>query len=148
MLKPPCLRVLLTLFFALTGCCSSGQVQPDSIGIHFGFDLAVADDRDMAVLISRVQKLLSEKGRPQRVVVTGHTDQVGDNSYNNRLSLKRAKYVARILRTLLQKDSMEIDCLGVGRSRPLYATDSLNRTVNFQFLFEFAAPPRDYNRQP
>jgi outer membrane protein OmpA-like peptidoglycan-associated protein len=51
------------------------------------------------------------------IAVQGHTDSVGSNSYNQRLSERRADSVASYLRTLGVRGS-RLDAYGYGESRP------------------------------
>ena len=70
------------------------------------------------------------------MIVEGHTDSIGSQSYNLKLSRKRAASVARYL---IEKGipAAKIRTVGYGESRPLYPNDteehrSKNRRVEIK----------------
>jgi len=72
------------------------------------------------------------------VVLSGHTDDVGSDRYNQRLSLQRAENVARYLKLQGIPDS-RIRAEGHGKAQPLVAEDSedaraMNRRVEIRFI--------------
>jgi outer membrane protein OmpA-like peptidoglycan-associated protein len=137
----------LIVFFELFAHPASAQVQQESLEIHFGFDRAAPGGKEIAELMSRVQRMLSSGVPPRRVVLMGHTDSTGGDVYNDRLSITRAKNVKDLLQQLLPSDSVQIDCSGVGRSVPVHGIDSLNRTVEIHFSFEQTMPLRAYKAE-
>ncbi len=54
----------------------------------------------------------------ERVIVEGHTDAVGTVGYNERLALRRAGAVARVL-ALAGLDAAQIDVRGFGADKPV-----------------------------
>jgi outer membrane protein OmpA-like peptidoglycan-associated protein len=74
-----------------------------------------------------------EKYRDTTIAVQGHTDSVGSNAYNKRLSERRANSVANYLENLGVSGS-RLDAYGYGESRPKASNSSssgrqLNRRV-------------------
>lgn len=65
------------------------------------------------------------------VIVEGHTDDVGSNSTNQKLSLARAKSVSAELKKLIPSSSFKWREKGLGESKPLVENDSdENRSKN------------------
>lgn len=104
--------------------------------IYFEFDsfgLKPQSEPELNLLVSILTK------NPQwRVELSGHTDESGNDSYNNELSLNRAKSVGRYL---IQKgiSTGRIITQGFGKAKPLNAakTDAaraMNRRVELKFL--------------
>ncbi len=55
----------------------------------------------------------------QKLIVEGHTDSIGRDDYNQRLSRLRAETVKRILSGELGLDEKNIQAIGYGESRPI-----------------------------
>jgi len=83
--------------------------------------------------ISELKKLVNsitvlKKGK---VIVEGHTDDIGSDATNNALSLARAKSVSKALRQLIPSTQFKWLEKGYGESRPLVDNDSdKNRSKN------------------
>lgn len=88
------------------------------------------------------------KQRPDAVVlVEGHSDNIGNNEYNQKLSLARAKAVQAYLVELEGLRSLKIETKGYGSSRPVAPNDTdggreQNRRV------EIIIMPEGVNSQP
>ncbi|MBU2930143.1 OmpA family protein [Winogradskyella psychrotolerans] len=66
-----------------------------------------------------------------KVIVEGHTDDVGSETTNNALSLARAKSVSKALRQLIPSTQFKWQEKGYGESQPLVENDSdINRAKN------------------
>ncbi|HEY0901697.1 MAG TPA: OmpA family protein [Micavibrio sp.] len=63
-----------------------------------------------------------EKSKPTLTRITGHTDSFGDAGYNQRLSLKRAKMVARKLHKDHGIETRDFLITGVGEADPAVPT--------------------------
>lgn len=84
----------------------------------FAFDSAKLDPADKAKLDTIVARLRNE-APSARLSVTGHTDSVGSDAYNLKLSEKRAKSVADYLVTSgIPADSV-LSVGGAGESQPV-----------------------------
>lgn len=98
-------------------------------------DLTAASDR---ILNSNVEKLKNEK--LSKIIVVGHTDNIGKDEYNLKLSRQRAQAVARQLREKLQLLDNQVQAIGMGESQPLTSnkTDAgrqKNRRVELKIYF-------------
>ncbi|SBW82942.1 OmpA family protein [Pseudomonas veronii] len=81
------------------------------------------------VIVERIGKALLDVGI-DRVRVDGHTDASGKESYNQQLSLRRAKSVATVLTRVGMKEE-NIQLRGLGSSQPVAANDTAaGRTEN------------------
>ena len=80
-------------------------------------------------IVERIGKALLGVGI-DRVRVDGHTDASGKESYNQQLSLRRAKSVATVLTRVGMKEQ-NIQLRGLGSSQPVAANDTAaGRTEN------------------
>ena len=80
-------------------------------------------------IVERIGKALLDVGI-DRVRVDGHTDASGKESYNQQLSLRRAKSVATVLTRVGMKEQ-NIQLRGLGSSQPVTANDTAaGRTEN------------------
>ena len=146
--------VFITLFvalLALSGCqtappkgLSPAQVavlkqqgfEPTDDGWAFGLSGKVLFGSDIESLnapsteiVERIGKALLGVGI-DRVRVDGHTDTAGKESYNQQLSLRRAKSVATVLTRVGMKEQ-NIQLRGLGSSQPVTANDTAaGRTEN------------------
>ena len=146
--------VFITLFvalLALSGCqtappkgLSPAQVavlkqqgfEPTDDGWAFGLSGKVLFGSDIESLnapsteiVERIGKALLGVGI-DRVRVDGHTDTAGKESYNQQLSLRRAKSVATVLTRVGMKEQ-NIQLRGLGSSQPVTANDTATgRTEN------------------
>ena len=146
--------VFITLFvalLALSGCqtappngLSPAQVavlkqqgfEPTDDGWAFGLSGKVLFGSDVESLnapsteiVERIGKALLGVGI-DRVRVDGHTDTSGKESYNQQLSLRRAKSVATVLTRVGMKEQ-NIQLRGLGSSQPVTANDTATgRTEN------------------
>ncbi|HXG28931.1 MAG TPA: OmpA family protein [Nevskiales bacterium] len=103
-------------------------------GVHFEFDSArlTADSRD---ILDRAVEAL--RGQPSmRVEVAGHTDSIGSDAYNQRLSEARA---ASVVQYLVDKgiERGRLEPVGYGESQPVTGNDTeagraRNRRVEFR----------------
>ena len=118
-----------------------------SIPLHaastFAFDSAELNDSGKAVIEEYRNRLRSELTDSYLVLVVGHTDNSGDASYNDALSLKRAQSVADYLvATGTRKDAIRV--LGRGSRDPIASNDTLegriqNRRVDILLVAEVRA---------
>ncbi len=105
--------------------------------INFGFNSADINSESLQSLQTWGRVLSDPLMANQRFVVGGHTDDVGTETYNDELSLRRAQAVKDYL---VAKFGISPDRLmprGYGKSRPLRLGDSdadraANRRVDFE----------------
>ncbi len=121
-----------------TGSANVGQVMnnpPLQNKIYFEF----ASKEITEVSTERLRELVVEfyRSGKNRIVVTGFTDDIGNDKYNRQLSLSRARSVKqKLVEFGLSQDHITID--GKGEERPLYPNDSeenraKNRRVGITF---------------
>lgn len=93
--------------------------------VTFAFDSARLDASARQALRGQAEWL---KANPEvRMTVTGHTDLVGGESYNDRLGLRRARAVVRQLGRL-GVDTGRLDAVGsAGETMPVVETESRER---------------------
>ena len=86
--------------------------------VHFEFDKATLTTADKAQLDTVASRLKTEASSA-RLSVSGHTDSVGSDSYNQRLSEKRATSVRDYLISSGVPSSSFISVKGVGEAQPV-----------------------------
>src|SRR5689334_3126374 len=84
----------------------------------FDFDKAVLKPEGKAALDSEVISKLRDVSKLELVLVTGHTDRIGTQAYNQRLSERRADTVRDYLVSRgVPRD--KIETLGMGKTQPI-----------------------------
>lgn len=106
-----------------------------NIKIRFDFDSATLrdDQKPQLATLCEVMKAVDV----QLFQIVGHTDSSGSASYNENLSLLRAKEVKRHLVTECGIAENRLEAIGMGESVPFNADDPRsdeNRRVEFQAL--------------
>lgn len=104
------------------------QTETITVGAEklFGFDKAKLKDEGKAALDEAAAKI---KANPEikAVIVTGHTDRIGSDAYNQKLSERRAKQVADYL-VSQGVDSSLITATGKGESEPVVQCEGAKAT--------------------
>lgn len=59
-----------------------------------------------------------------KLLIEGHTDSVGSDDYNQRLSRRRSETVKNLLSKEIPLDASKIDAIGYGESRPIASNDT------------------------
>ena len=96
--------------------------------VLFGSDVETLNQPSTEI-VQRIGKALLGVGI-ERVRVDGHTDASGKEMYNQQLSLRRAKSVATVLKTVGMKEE-NIQLRGLGSSQPVASNDTVaGRTEN------------------
>ncbi|KQN51533.1 hypothetical protein ASE98_22390 [Pseudomonas sp. Leaf48] len=86
--------------------------------VHFQFDKATLTESDKQVLDKIATRLKAEAPTAQ-LTVTGHTDSVGSDTYNQKLSDKRAHSVVEYLIESGVPRSNFVSVVGAGESQPV-----------------------------
>lgn len=142
---------LFMAFLALTGCQTAPQkgLSPAQIAVlkqqgfeltdegwAFGLSGKVLFGSDVESLNPQSTEIVQRIGKAllgvgiERVRVDGHTDASGKESYNQQLSLRRAKSVGKVLTTVGMKEE-NIKLQGLGSSEPVASNDTpAGRTEN------------------
>ncbi len=111
--------------------------------VLFAFDSSTLNARAKRVLAAAAPKLAAA-AKGERVQVVGHTDDQGSPTYNNALSLRRAKAVMAYLAPRLRSAGITLTAVGKGESEhlvpnvdklghPIEANRQRNRRVSFVF---------------
>jgi outer membrane protein OmpA-like peptidoglycan-associated protein len=101
--------------------------------IHFDFD----SDRMVGKYDAVLEELMAElKDGFRQLVIEGHTDSVGPEAYNEKLSLRRANSIKRYLVQTFKLDEAKILTIGYGETIPIadnanYQGRYKNRRVEF-----------------
>lgn len=122
------------------------QSQVHHLRVNFGFDSAMVPEeyydyiRELAVLVGVYPEL--------EVLVEGHTDLIGPEEYNQRLSERRAQAVADILTNQFGIDASRITTIGHGMSEPVANRITLdanarNRRIEATVTVTESVPARD-----
>ena len=105
----------------------------------FDFDKAVLKPEGKAAIDSEIISKLSGVQKLELVLVTGHTDRIGTQQYNQKLSERRADAVRDYLVSKgVPKD--KIETLGMGKTQPLPGV--VCHQKNFKELVACLAPDR------
>ena len=84
----------------------------------FDFDKAILKPEGQAVLDREIVSRIKEVQKLELVLVTGHTDRLGSQQYNQKLSERRAAAVAAYLAAKgVARD--KIETLGMGKTQPV-----------------------------
>ncbi|MCR4377487.1 MAG: OmpA family protein [Rhodospirillales bacterium] len=100
-----------------------------NIKVYFEFDSAILKPESLDVLDSLGAALTSGELSGHRFELAGHTDAVGSEAYNFKLSERRAKAVLEYLSAQFDIDASRIDTVGYGESR-LLDSDNPEGDVN------------------
>ncbi|MEV7006395.1 OmpA family protein [Streptosporangium sp. NPDC051022] len=85
--------------------------------VLFALDRAVLTDR-ARLRLRRVAVRIRAESAGGEVRIEGHTDDQGDDAYNDALSLRRAQAVRQALRGTLADTDTSLRATGFGESRP------------------------------
>lgn len=88
-------------------------------------------------ILAKLANYLQKGGGFKKLVIEGHTDSVGSDIYNQKLSKQRAESVRKIMLRVTQTPASKVDAVGFGESRPIadngnYQGRQLNRRVEFK----------------
>lgn len=106
-----------------------------NLQIKFSFDSAALDQAEKDKLSTMCTAMGSSPIEHFRII--GHTDTSGSDAYNARLSVLRAKEVARHLVQECGINASRLETVGMGERFPVNATDPRaeeNRRVEFQAM--------------
>lgn len=126
----------------------TAEVEPEPVAEAVRVELDVKFDFDRAEVksgsyddIRNLADFMKEYGQTS-TVVEGHTDSVGTDAYNQRLSERRANAVRDVLVNQHGLDSSRIEVVGYGESRPVAdnATEE-GRAINRRVEAEVEARP-------
>jgi outer membrane protein OmpA-like peptidoglycan-associated protein len=91
-------------------------------------------------LLQDVQ-LAAEMFPDRKIKIVGHTDSVGSNEFNTKLSLERAKSVAQYMEEDLGVPKNKLEVIGAGENEPIAPnTTPEGRKMNRRIDVTFMAP--------
>ena len=97
--------------------------------IFFAYNSSTLTAKAREVL-TRIAPIL-KRYKQYEILIQGHTDDIGSEGFNRRLSLGRAHNVAKYLKGNISVDTDKIYIRGLGESKPLVPNDtSENRSKN------------------
>jgi OOP family OmpA-OmpF porin len=88
----------------------------------FAFNQAMLSNRAKRHIDEEVLSKLAACAKTESVLITGHTDRIGTQQYNQKLSKKRADAVARYLNS--KNITSDIQTLGAGSTQPIAICDN------------------------
>ena len=94
--------------------------------VLFDFDKAVLKPEGKAAIDAQVVGKLAQVTKLDVVLVTGHTDRIGTDEYNQGLSERRADAVRDYL-VSKGVDKAKIETIGLGEKQPVVQCDQKNR---------------------
>jgi outer membrane protein OmpA-like peptidoglycan-associated protein len=113
------------------------EIRKDSwvlIGVNFDFNKSSLAPESYPILVNAVQVLL---GNPDmKVEIQGHTDNIGSDAYNKKLSLQRAETVKKFL-VSKGVNANRLTTVGLGSSQPISDNKTadgraFNRRIEFK----------------
>jgi OOP family OmpA-OmpF porin len=121
-------------------CCSETTPAPQKITVR----LNVRFDTDKAIFKEQYHKDIQTiatflKLNPNlTITIEGHTDNVGNDDYNQKLSEKRANSIRQYLIDKFGIDGSRLTAVGYGKSKPVASNDTeegrqINRRVQAVF---------------
>jgi OOP family OmpA-OmpF porin len=99
-------------------------------GTQFTLSNAVLFDFDKAIILleakTELDKIITQitLQKPSKIVIEGHTDNVGLEPYNQTLSEKRASAVSEYINSKLNSSKLTIKTIGYGSSLPITSNDT------------------------
>ncbi|MFA6596161.1 MAG: OmpA family protein [Ignavibacteriaceae bacterium] len=114
----------------------SGSANWVLVGVNFEFNKSALSPESYPILVNAVQVLLVNPDI--KVEIQGHTDNIGSESFNTKLSKQRAETVKRFL-VAKGVSASRLSTVGVGSSIPVADNKtaegrSLNRRIEFKVL--------------
>jgi outer membrane protein OmpA-like peptidoglycan-associated protein len=94
---------------------------PEKYILYFKFDSTALAPQSENILPTIIESLKNRRPLETEIVVSGHSDRVGNKEYNIILSLKRAKSVKNKLSSMGARDFI-IDVTSHGEGNPLIKT--------------------------
>ncbi|MCU0804639.1 MAG: OmpA family protein [Burkholderiales bacterium] len=110
----------------------------------FDFDKAILTDKAKATLDKEIVARLPEFSSVKIISVEGHTDRIGTQQYNQKLSERRAEAVKAYL-VSKGADSSKIEAIGMGKTVPQKSCPDPSKAgpiKTFKELIECLAPNR------
>ena len=133
-----CIFIIVNISFSTTLVVPCNREEKKCVIRGFKVDGKIINENEISEL-KEIVSILNEFGEGGTVDFIGHTDSTGTKKYNQKLSLIRARNVARLFREFGLKDAISIGKIsGKGEDDPVdkYETDIgkyYNRRVEILF---------------
>jgi outer membrane protein OmpA-like peptidoglycan-associated protein len=102
-----------------------------NLKIKFDFDSYAIRPESYGLIAELGQALTDDRLKQKDIVINGHTDSSGAETYNLELSLKRALAVKTYLIENFNISTLRLEVVGYGESLPLVSNSSeANRQIN------------------
>lgn len=101
----------------LLSACVAGAQTKQSLVVYFDFDKHSLTDRAKFQIDSFLSA--NRSSSPVKIELSGHTDFVGSDGYNDALSHQRVKRIADLVKTYLLPDGSVINDMAYGEKMPL-----------------------------
>jgi outer membrane protein OmpA-like peptidoglycan-associated protein len=114
------------------------ELRRDSFAVHFAFNKYDQIEEGDKALKGHWQELAAVMGNPDSITITGFTDAVGTEAYNQTLSLMRARYIASWFGGMAKHNAsfaVKIRVRGMGKQRPVSTIDSMNRRAEVTLYY-------------
>jgi len=95
-----------------------------AIRVDFDFNSAQITPAAEATLAAMGQALGSERLASSCIMISGHTDAIGSDAFNDRLSRRRAEAVVGYLASHFGLDAQRLVAVGRGKREPIAGNDS------------------------
>ena len=110
----------------------------DTLGL-FNFDKSSLKNSTITKKMIRENVTDRIRGLEGKLKVVGHTDSIGSHQYNDVLSDKRANSVAKLIVSLMEGDTIEMEIIGKGKREAAVPNNSVqnrrkNRRVEVFFI--------------
>lgn len=124
--------LLIPGFFFLSLCFAiKAEAQNlDTLYVQFDFDKSILTERGKQSIDSIFSKIM-QSGFVKNIHLTGHTDSIGNNGYNDTLSVMRVFAIKEYLYQKGATDKLITQQIGWGKRKPLFDnTTEENRWLN------------------
>ncbi len=92
----------------------------------------------MSAELKKVSKTISKDSRVKKVEIIGHTDSIGTEEYNRKLSLKRAENARAELKKTVEKANVKYEVKGMGEKKPIASNETLEgRRKNRRIVIKY-----------
>lgn len=134
--EPPPAETLANILFPRRLRGIDRQSEPDAFGmmIHFDLNSAAIKPESLPLLESIGEMLALERLKNKAIVIEGHTDARGTESYNQDLSEQRAAAIKRYLAQSFGIAPSRLVTVGYGKTHLQDAADPLNG-INRRVVF-------------
>lgn len=124
-------RPKVTTAAAITEALVQGKDARVDLTVNFEFDSDRIEAQGHAQVLEIATALKSTELAEQRVMIEGHTDNVGNDKYNVDLSYRRSITVMRALTEQYRIDHSRVQVKGFGEARPVADNDTdAGRAIN------------------